>query len=124
MTGPRTPRPRRARALWGLALALPVAACAASAAPRPVLVAGPGQSLERLEAGRGLYTNHCQGCHALPDPGQLQPTAWPARVAEMSHKSGLSGPQVTLVSDYLVAASRAARERPALLATASASDPK
>jgi len=121
MTGPT--HGRRARAnraaglLWGLLAALPLGACTASAPTRPVLVAGPGQSLEQLEAGRNLFSSHCQGCHALPEPGQLTPGAWPSKVAGMSRKSGLSAPQVTLVSDYLVAASRASHDRPTIVAT-------
>jgi mono/diheme cytochrome c family protein len=100
--------------LGGLALAVGFAGCAA-APPQPVLIAGPGQSLEQLDAGRGLFTSHCQGCHALPEPGQLAPGSWPAEVAGMSRKSGLSVPQLNLVADYLVAASRAARAQPGTL---------
>ena len=110
MTGSPSCSTARARVwagLWGLALAFGLAGCAA-APPQPVLIAGPGQSLEQLDAGRGLFTSHCQGCHALPQPGQLAPGAWPAEVAGMSKKSGLSEPQLHLVADYLVAASRAA----------------
>lgn len=108
MTGPTNPAPRaRLRAgLWGLALG--VAGCA-GAPPPPVLIAGPGQSLEQLSAGRSLFTNHCQGCHALPEPGLLAPGSWPSEVAGMGRKSGLSAPELGLVADYLVAASRAAR---------------
>jgi mono/diheme cytochrome c family protein len=100
---------RVARTLWGargLLLALSLGACAA-APERPALVAAPGQSMEHLDAGRTLFSSHCQNCHALPEPAQLSPTAWPPEVAAMAHKSGLSQPQVALVSDYLVAASRA-----------------
>jgi cytochrome c5 len=63
----------------------------------------------RLAEGRTLYTARCQTCHALPAPGRLAPEAWPAEVRGMSRKSGLSGEQVTLISEYLTAASRAAR---------------
>jgi len=107
-------RARLRAGLWGLALAVGLGGCAA-APPQPVLIAGPGQSLEQLDAGRGLFTSHCQGCHALPQPAQLAPGSWPAEVAGMSKKSGLSGPQVNLVVDYLVAASRAARTQPGTL---------
>jgi len=106
-TNPAT-RARLRAGLWGLALAFGVAGCA-GAAPPPVLIAGPGQSLEQLDAGHRLFTNHCQGCHTLPEPGQLAPGSWPAEVAGMGRKSGLSAPELGLVSDYLVAASRAAR---------------
>jgi len=108
MTGSPTHRPARARlrgGLWAL-LALGAVGCA-GAPPPPLLVAGPGQSLEQLSAGRSLFTNHCQGCHALPEPGQLAPGSWPAEVAGMGRKSGLSAPELSLVADYLVAASRA-----------------
>ena len=109
MVRPLTHPAMRARlraGLWGLARG--VAGCA-GAAPPPVLSAGPGQSLEQLDAGHRLFTNHCQGCHALPEPGQLAPGSWPAEVAGMGRKSGLSAPELNLVADYLVAASRAAR---------------
>jgi mono/diheme cytochrome c family protein len=89
-------------------LALPFAACAATS-EGPALVAAPGQSVERLEAGRTLFGTHCQNCHALPHPSQLSASVWPAEVAGMARKSGLSSAQVTLVADYLVAASRAVR---------------
>jgi mono/diheme cytochrome c family protein len=108
MAGPPTHPSARARlrvGLWAL-LALGAVGCA-GAPPPPVLVAGPGQSLEQLSAGRSLFTNHCQGCHALPEPGQLAPGSWPAEVAGMGRKSGLSVPELSLVADYLVAASRA-----------------
>lgn len=98
----------RLRASWiGLALAVTLGpgACASSRTPPP-LVAAPGQSLAHLDAGRGLFARHCQSCHALPEPGELAPAAWPRKVAIMARKSGLSGTQVALVSDYLVAASR------------------
>jgi len=125
MTGsPIRPAARvRLRAgLWGLALAVGLAGCAA-APPQPVLIAGPGQSLEQLDAGRALYTSHCQGCHALPQPGQLAPGSWPAEVAGMSKKSGLSAPQVSLVADYLVAASRAAHTQPGTLVATNRPEP-
>lgn len=108
MTGSPTNPAARARlraGLWAW-LALGLVGCAGSPPP-PVLVAGPGQSLEQLSAGRSLFTNHCQGCHALPEPGQLAPSSWPAEVAGMGRKSGLSTPELGLVADYLVAASRA-----------------
>ena len=108
-TNPATHARLRA-GLGGLALALGVAGCA-GAPPPSVLVAGPGQSMEQLDAGHSLFTNHCQGCHALPEPGQLAPGSWPAEVAGMGRKSGLSAPELNLVSDYLVAASRAARDQ-------------
>jgi mono/diheme cytochrome c family protein len=91
-----------------LALALWQGACASGRAQAP-LVAAPGQSIEHLEAGRGLFAGHCQSCHALPDPGEVAPAAWPPKVAIMARKSGLSQPQIALVSDYLVAASKSLR---------------
>src|SRR4051812_7069674 len=72
-----------------LALALGQAACASGRTLAP-LVAAPGQSIEHLEAGRGLFAGHCQSCHALPDPGELAPATWPRKVAIMARKSGLS----------------------------------
>jgi hypothetical protein len=39
----------------------------------------------------------------------LSPDAWPAEVTGMARKAGLSPDQVSLVIDYLVAASRAAQ---------------
>src|SRR5216110_3320167 len=93
------------RAGLALAVTLGLSACA-SGRPPPPLVAAPGQSLEHLDAGRGLFARHCQSCHALPEPGELAPAAWPRKVAIMARKSGLSQAQIALVSDYLVAASR------------------
>jgi mono/diheme cytochrome c family protein len=90
-----------------LALALGQGACASGRTQAP-LVAAPGQSVEHLEAGRGLFAGHCQSCHALPEPGELAPAAWPRKVAIMARKSGLSQAQIALVSDYLVAASQQA----------------
>jgi cytochrome c5 len=80
--------------------------------------ASPGSSVPldldhepRLAEGRTLYAARCQSCHALPAPARLAPEAWPAEVRGMSRKSGLSTDQVTLISEYLTAASRAARPR-------------
>lgn len=78
----------------------------ASGRTQPPLVAAPGQSLEHLDAGRGLFAGHCQSCHTLPEPGELAASAWPRKVAIMARKSGLSQAQIALVSDYLVSASR------------------
>ncbi|HEY4183622.1 MAG TPA: hypothetical protein VGP07_01075 [Polyangia bacterium] len=112
MTAPKNWLPWRA--LFAAIVAFPLVACA-SAPERPVLVASPGQTMEHLDAGRSLFSNHCQGCHALPEPARLAPGAWPSEVAGMGRKSGLSGPQVALVSDYLVAASRAVQPQPVQL---------
>jgi mono/diheme cytochrome c family protein len=99
---------------WGavcLALGLGLAGggCAAGRGVPPVLIAAPGQSQDHLDAGRMLFSGHCQGCHALPAPGDLTATAWPAKVEGMARKSGLSHDQTELVADYLVAASREVR---------------
>ena len=91
-----------------LSVAAAIGGCA-TGAEQPVVVAAPGQSQEKLDAGRHLFSTHCQGCHALPAPTQLEPHAWPAEVMGMGKKSGLSETQLALVSDYLVAASRAIR---------------
>ena len=91
---------------WALALGLVTAGCMAGGGPAPVLVAAPGQSQQHLDAGRMLFSGHCQGCHALPAPTDLSATAWPAEVEGMARKSGLSRDQMALVADYLVAASR------------------
>lgn len=91
-----------------LSIAAAIGGCA-SGNDHPLIVAAPGQSQEKLDAGRHLFSTHCQGCHALPAPKQLEPTSWPAEVVGMGKKSGLSEIQVALVSDYLVAASRAIR---------------
>jgi len=110
MTGSPTNPAARARlraGLWAL-LALGAAGCA-GAPPPPVLVAGPGQSLEQLSAGRSLFTNHCQGCHALPEPGQLAPGSWPAEVAGMVNGKGSSVYALPL----LLAAAVAVRRFPA-----------
>lgn len=110
---PGTGRPPRSPALDALAcvaltlgLALGAGGCAARGSGPPALVASPGQSQEHLDAGRMLFSGHCQGCHALPEVTELTPTAWPPKVAVMARKSGLSHDQIALVSDYLVAASR------------------
>lgn len=103
------------RRVLGPALFLSVTAATAemtgcaTSAEQPIVVAAPGQSQEKLDAGRHLFTTHCQGCHALPAPTQMEPRSWPAEVMGMGKKSGLSEPQLALVSDYLVAASRAIR---------------
>jgi mono/diheme cytochrome c family protein len=81
----------------------------ATNADQPIVVAAPGQSQEKLDAGRHLFTTHCQGCHALPAPSQMEARSWPAEVMGMGKKSGLSETQLALVSDYLVAASRVVR---------------
>jgi mono/diheme cytochrome c family protein len=92
----------------GVAVAFAIGGCA-SGNNHPIVVAGPGQSQEKLDAGRHLFSTHCQGCHALPAPTQMEAKSWPAEVVGMGKKSGLSEFQVALVSDYLVAASRAIR---------------
>jgi len=119
LVGPPTGSPTRApaacgpvgragrRALgWAVALGLATAGCMAGGGAPPVLVAAPGQSQQDLDAGRMLFSGHCQGCHALPAPTDLTAKAWPAKVEVMARKSGLSHDQTALVADYLVAASR------------------
>ena len=73
----------------------------------PMITAASGQADGRLLAGRALFSARCQRCHALPNPNRLTPEKWPAQITEMSRKSGLSSDQIALVTDYLVAASRA-----------------
>ena len=99
-------RARRAVVCVALGLGLATGGCAAGRGVPPTLVAAPGQSQEHLDAGRMLFSGHCQGCHALPAPSDLTATAWPAKVEGMARKSGLSHDQTALVADYLVAASR------------------
>lgn len=65
-----------------------------------------GTLADRFQTGHALFSARCQRCHALPEPSHLRPEAWPVEVAGMSRKAGLSSEQVTLISDYLVAASR------------------
>jgi mono/diheme cytochrome c family protein len=103
--GPGLPVFSLTLALGLLTLALGQGGCASGRA-QPPLVAAPGQSVEHLDAGRGLFAGHCQNCHTLPEPRELAPAAWPRKVAIMARKSGLSQAQIALVSDYLVAASR------------------
>jgi len=81
-----------------LSVAATIAGCA-TGAEQPVVVAAPGQSQEKLDAGRHLFSTHCQGCHALPAPTQMEPHAWPAEVMGMGKKSGLSETQLALVAD-------------------------
>jgi mono/diheme cytochrome c family protein len=90
-----------------IGLVLQIAACATSADNAAPVV--PGEPADRLAAGRALYSARCQSCHSLPVPAQLTPQEWPAEVAGMARKSGLVPEQIALVSDYLVAASRATR---------------
>lgn len=99
-------RARGAGVCVAFALGLAAGGCGAGRGLPPVLVAAPGQSQEHLDAGRMLFSGHCQGCHALPAPSDLTATAWPAKVEGMARKSGLSLDQTALVRDYLVAASR------------------
>jgi mono/diheme cytochrome c family protein len=99
-------RARRAGVCAALGFGLAHGGCAAGRGVPPALVAAPGQSQEHLDAGRMLFSGHCQGCHALPAPSDLTATAWPAKVEGMARKSGLSDYQTALVADYLVAASR------------------
>jgi hypothetical protein len=56
-----------------------------------------------------LFSSRCQRCHALPVPGSVDPAKWPGKVQEMSRKSGLSGEQGALITEYLVAAAKATR---------------
>lgn len=63
----------------------------------------------RWHEGERLFSSRCQRCHALPVPGSVDPGKWPTEVQEMSRKSGLSGEQIALVTEYLVAAAKATR---------------
>ncbi|MES1171982.1 MAG: hypothetical protein ABUL77_01990 [Bacteroidota bacterium] len=98
------------RVLLALLLA-PIAACASggsAAGPAGLALLGPDAGNERLRAGHALFSAACQRCHALPHPARITPEAWPAEVAGMAKKSGLSSEQSALITDYLVAASRRA----------------
>jgi mono/diheme cytochrome c family protein len=86
-----------------------MAACASTGTTdgSSAVTAGSGEPLsERSLAGRNVFSTRCQRCHALPAPTRLSPDAWPGEVAGMSRKAGLSPDQVSLVIEYLVAASR------------------
>lgn len=99
------------RALLVLVL-VGVSACATSGAdkapPAWAVALGPAAT-ERMMNGRALFSARCQRCHALPIPAAKSPQQWPGLVSAMAKKSGLSAEQAVLLTDYLVAASGAAR---------------
>jgi cytochrome c5 len=93
---------------FAAALAAAVAACAGQLpAPTQANAARaaeryPGATLADLQRGRGLYVDHCSGCHSLYAPSEHTAHDWPKLLGEMAKRAKLSDPDTTLVLEYLV----------------------
>ncbi|MFZ5894483.1 MAG: hypothetical protein ACOY0T_25700 [Myxococcota bacterium] len=71
----------------------------------------PAVSLADLDRGRTLYASKCGKCHALREPGSLQPADWRHEIEEMETKQGvrLSNGESQDIYRYLAAVSMASR---------------
>ena len=69
----------------------------------------PGTTVAHLAQGQKLYVERCSSCHALPQPRQKAPDAWPRLVDEMKERSRMSDATAAEISRYLVVASAAPR---------------
>jgi len=62
-----------------------------------------GISMEILQTGRTLYTNHCGSCHNLHLPEQYTQKHWVEKMPEMQRKSKISDEETRLVTNFLLA---------------------
>jgi len=116
-------RPRSA-APWAAAL-LVLAGCAGtSRIPQPtakhVEYAGRnGQvtTLDALKVGRSLYIGRCGACHALKEPGSIEPGDWPEMVQRMAENAKLNEDQERAITQYLVGVSAAIHDSASAPAT-------
>lgn len=104
----------RSAAPWAAAL-LVLAGCAGnSRIPQPTakhveLAGRNGQvtTLETLKVGRSLYIGRCGACHALKEPGSIEPADWPEMVQRMAENAKLNEDQERAITQYLVGVSAA-----------------
>lgn len=57
----------------------------------------------QLEEGRTIFTNSCDNCHKLKEPGSKTPGQWNKTVKRMIPRAKLSDEQGKLVRAYLIA---------------------
>ena len=101
---------RAAAIALGLVAVLVGPACAGAPLPRAEPADGrwPGMTAADLDQGRQLYRARCAACHRPVPPSSIAADAWPAQVAEMKERAGVTPDQARSIERYLVTiASRA-----------------
>jgi mono/diheme cytochrome c family protein len=58
-------------------------------------------TLQELQDGRNLYTQHCNACHELYSPDQFTVTQWKSIISTMGPKTNMTAAQITLVTKYV-----------------------
>lgn len=58
-------------------------------------------TLLELQQGRAFYINNCNSCHALYSPDDYTVTQWKNIISSMGPKTGMSAPEILLVTKYL-----------------------
>ncbi|MBR9860137.1 hypothetical protein GYB22_05210 [bacterium] len=77
----------------------------------------PGYTLEQLQKGHTLYTEHCGNCHGLKDPKSEPLEEWEEIVPEMAEKIEkkkgytLSQDQQDLILKYVITMATAEEEQ-------------
>lgn len=113
-SSPSTSTNRRAAAPGAAALLFLAGCAGTSRIPHPTakhveLAERNGQvtTLAALKVGRSLYISRCAACHALKEPGFLDPGDWPGMVERMSENAKLNPDQQRAITQYLVGVSAA-----------------
>lgn len=60
-----------------------------------------GATLDELSQGRTLYIANCNSCHNLYSPDSYSPTDWESIIANMGPRTGMTPPEIVLVSKYV-----------------------
>jgi len=94
----------------GLVVILAILVCGCSPAlyiPSIDDASRTGVSADSLLIGRNLYTNHCGSCHNLHMPEKYTRKHWEEKMPEMQHKAKISDIDAKLITNFLVARSKA-----------------
>ncbi len=96
------------RAALLVAAALPLAGCALTSNVPPVTpaMAGPGLSMQTLQAGRVVFGERCTACHRPYPLEKYTVPRWHELVATMSPRAKLAPPQTAALLAYIEAAKR------------------
>lgn len=102
-------------ALLFLITASAIAACATTIPSIPtseVLAADSDADAATLDRGRAIWTRECATCHRTYWPHEYTPERWKSLGPDMGDRSGLSPDEIRAMTEFLVTASRHARQEP------------
>ena len=85
-----------------------LAACATKTAPIPdaAMATKSGVKYETLQRGHSIYLAHCSRCHETIRPADVSQDDWHVVVPGMSWNAGISEADETVLTAYILAATK------------------